>query len=184
MVIYLPLLDRRVLWTTTRPCSQVCTTSTTRLWTSRMHVPTLDIHSPCIWLAWIAPNWRRTRSTENNKNRISQWFLGQSFLLVQQTRKRTYHANEWSCIQPAEFPEAHRIVSNHFFDAVVESIDAKRPRNRHTLEEDEEKQAKAADRVRVKYLEDIHSALELWDTPKYEITFSISTHNTRGASIN
>lgn len=40
---------------------------------------------------------------------------------------QTYTTDEWARIQPAKFPETHWIVANHFFDAIVESIDAECP---------------------------------------------------------
>lgn len=71
----------------------------------------------------------------------------------------TYTTDEWGCEAPAEFPEAHWIVANHLFDAVVESVDSECPWNGYAFEKDEEEQAETADRIRVQNLEDIHSAL-------------------------
>lgn len=71
----------------------------------------------------------------------------------------TYNADEWTCVKPAEFPEFHWIVANHFFDTIVESINAKCPRNRYAFEEDKEEQTKTANCIRVQYLKDIHATL-------------------------
>lgn len=72
----------------------------------------------------------------------------------------TYHTDEWGCVEPTEFPEFHWIIANHFFDTIVESINTKCPRNRHTFEKDKEEQTKTTNRIRVQYLEDIHSTLQ------------------------
>lgn len=42
-------------------------------------------------------------------------------------RLNTYHTDEWTSVQPAEFPEFHRVVANHFFDTIIESINTKCP---------------------------------------------------------
>lgn len=60
---------------------------------------------------------------------------------------------------PAEFPPAHGIVSNHVLNSIVESLNAKAPRDGDALEEDEEEQTPAADSVRVENLEHVHAAL-------------------------
>lgn len=62
---------------------------------------------------------------------------------------KTYKADARSGEHPAELPPNHRVVSNHVFDAVVESLDAVAPRDGDALEEDEEEQTEPGHGVRV-----------------------------------
>lgn len=73
----------------------------------------------------------------------------------------TYDANEGTGEDPAEFPPSHWIVTDHFFDSIVESVDSKRPRNGDALEEYEEEQTKTAHGVGVQDLEDVHATLQM-----------------------
>lgn len=72
---------------------------------------------------------------------------------------KTHEADARSGEHPAELPPDHWVVSNHVFDAVVESLDAVAPRDGDALEEDEEEKAEAGDGVRIQDLEHEHSAL-------------------------
>lgn len=72
---------------------------------------------------------------------------------------KTYKADAWRGEHPAEFPPYHWVISNHVFDAIVESLDAVAPRNGNALEEDEEEKTETGHRVRIQNLEHEHSAL-------------------------
>lgn len=86
----------------------------------------------------------------------------------------THEANCWSCEDPAEFPPAHWVVTDHVLDSIVESLDAETPRNRDALEEDQEEKTETTDSVRIEDLEYVHSALR--DTSEaYEVTDEANT---------
>jgi hypothetical protein len=70
-----------------------------------------------------------------------------------------YEADGRGGDDPGELPEEEGIVADHVLDAVVEAVDAERPRDGDALEEDEEEQAEAAYGVRVEQLEHVHAAL-------------------------
>lgn len=80
-------------------------------------------------------------------------------LLAKLLLLKTYNANARCCNGPAEFPPCHWVVSNHVFDAIIESINTECPRDRHTFEEYQEQQTETTDRIRIKDLEHVHTTL-------------------------
>lgn len=72
---------------------------------------------------------------------------------------KTHETNAWCGEDPAEFPPAHRVVSNHVLNSIVESLDSIAPRDRNALEEDQEEKTETADSVRIQNLEHVHSTL-------------------------
>lgn len=71
----------------------------------------------------------------------------------------TYDANHRRSHSPAKFPPHEGIISNHVAQSIIETVHAKCPANRYTLEKDEEEKTKSGDGVRVEDLEDVHATL-------------------------
>lgn len=60
-----------------------------------------------------------------------------------------YKTNKRARVQPAKFPEPHRIIADHILDAIVETIDTKCPWDRNTFKEYQKQQTETTDGIRI-----------------------------------
>lgn len=71
----------------------------------------------------------------------------------------TYNAYNRGGEGPADLPADPGVVADHLLDAIIEPVYTEGPGHGDALEEYEEQEWEATDRVRVQYLEYVHAAL-------------------------